>query len=170
VPANLETRCLPEIDDISRKLRLRCGFQFPWCAIALKMHLAESNWFILLVPSVTDMRLIIFTSLFDLHASVVRNVIRFSETIIEICAFRIQSDIHVHNSDPMNTLTYISFEHFPIVHFHGLQSTVRHLKHAFYRGLPQSTPRYFTDNVQRFFLYFLAFVTCKRKTCVQVEV
>jgi hypothetical protein len=34
-PANLETSCLLEIGDISRKLRFRCGFQFPWCALAL---------------------------------------------------------------------------------------------------------------------------------------
>jgi hypothetical protein len=35
-PANRETSCLFEIGDISRKLRLRCGCQFPWCALALK--------------------------------------------------------------------------------------------------------------------------------------
>jgi hypothetical protein len=34
-PANLETSCPLEISDVSRKLRLRCGCQFPWCALAL---------------------------------------------------------------------------------------------------------------------------------------
>jgi hypothetical protein len=31
----LETCCLPETGYTSRKLRLRCGCQFPWCAFAL---------------------------------------------------------------------------------------------------------------------------------------
>jgi hypothetical protein len=35
-PAHLETSCLLEIGDISRKLRLGCCFQFLWCALALK--------------------------------------------------------------------------------------------------------------------------------------
>jgi hypothetical protein len=34
--ANLETSCLLEIGDFSRKLQLRCSCQFPWRAIALK--------------------------------------------------------------------------------------------------------------------------------------
>jgi hypothetical protein len=34
-PANLETSCLVEIGDVSRKLRLRCDCQFSWCALAL---------------------------------------------------------------------------------------------------------------------------------------
>jgi hypothetical protein len=34
-PANMEISCLLEIGDISRKLRLRCGCQFPWCALGL---------------------------------------------------------------------------------------------------------------------------------------
>jgi hypothetical protein len=33
-PANLETSCLLDIGDISWKLRLRCGCQFPWCALS----------------------------------------------------------------------------------------------------------------------------------------
>jgi hypothetical protein len=33
-PANLEHSCLLEIGDFSRKLRLRCSCQFPWCALA----------------------------------------------------------------------------------------------------------------------------------------
>jgi hypothetical protein len=36
-PANLETSCLLEIGDISWKLRLRCGCQFPWCDLALQV-------------------------------------------------------------------------------------------------------------------------------------
>jgi hypothetical protein len=34
-PANLETSCLLEIGDFSRKLRLRCSCQFHWCALTL---------------------------------------------------------------------------------------------------------------------------------------
>jgi hypothetical protein len=34
-PVNLETSCLLEIGDISRKSRLRCGCQFSWCALGL---------------------------------------------------------------------------------------------------------------------------------------
>jgi hypothetical protein len=35
-PANLETSCLPEISDVSRKLRLLCSCQFLWCALAVR--------------------------------------------------------------------------------------------------------------------------------------
>jgi hypothetical protein len=38
-PANLETSCLFEIDDVSRKLRLRCSWQFLWCALSLTHQL-----------------------------------------------------------------------------------------------------------------------------------
>jgi hypothetical protein len=38
---NLETSCLLEIGDLSRKLRLRCGCQFPWCALAFT---ARTYW------------------------------------------------------------------------------------------------------------------------------
>jgi hypothetical protein len=34
-PANLETSRLLEIGDISAILQLRCGCQFPWCALGL---------------------------------------------------------------------------------------------------------------------------------------
>jgi hypothetical protein len=33
-PANVETSFLLEIGDFSRKFRLRCSCQFPWCALA----------------------------------------------------------------------------------------------------------------------------------------
>jgi hypothetical protein len=36
-PADLETSCLLEIGDFSRKLQLRCCCQFPLCALALKV-------------------------------------------------------------------------------------------------------------------------------------
>jgi hypothetical protein len=42
-PANLETICLLEIGDISRKLRLLCSCQFPWCALALRERTLESG-------------------------------------------------------------------------------------------------------------------------------
>jgi hypothetical protein len=35
-PANLETSCLLEIGDVSRKLRLHCSCQFLWCVLALR--------------------------------------------------------------------------------------------------------------------------------------
>jgi hypothetical protein len=31
-----KTTCLLETGDFSRKLRLRCSFQFPWCVLALR--------------------------------------------------------------------------------------------------------------------------------------
>jgi hypothetical protein len=31
-----ETACSTQADNSSRKLRLRCGCQFPWCALGLK--------------------------------------------------------------------------------------------------------------------------------------
>jgi hypothetical protein len=40
-PANLESSCLLEIDDLSRKLRLRC--QFPWCAFVLRVKILETT-------------------------------------------------------------------------------------------------------------------------------
>jgi hypothetical protein len=42
-PANLETSCLLEIGDVSRKLRLRCSFQFLWCALAQTLSLLRTT-------------------------------------------------------------------------------------------------------------------------------
>jgi hypothetical protein len=45
-PANMETGCLLEIGDFSRKLRLRCSCQFPWCspAVTFAALLIETAW------------------------------------------------------------------------------------------------------------------------------
>ena len=40
-PANLETICLLEIGDISQKSWLRCGCQFPRCALALIINYSK---------------------------------------------------------------------------------------------------------------------------------
>jgi hypothetical protein len=34
--------CSTQADNSSRKLRLRCGCQFPWCAAALRVHVLKS--------------------------------------------------------------------------------------------------------------------------------
>jgi hypothetical protein len=34
--APVSNMCSTQADNSSRKLRLRCGCQFPWCALALK--------------------------------------------------------------------------------------------------------------------------------------
>jgi hypothetical protein len=52
-PATLETSCLLEIGDFSRKLRLRCSCQFPWCALAKKLETATQPQ---LPRNVTDLK------------------------------------------------------------------------------------------------------------------
>jgi hypothetical protein len=45
--APVNNMCSTQADNSSRKFRLRCGCQFPWCALALSVSYGRSFWYIL---------------------------------------------------------------------------------------------------------------------------